>query len=832
MAESTNRKSGITRRGFLKTTGAMAAAGVIGAAGADRLTALAAGTGQDDAGTKVVINNCRSNCGGRCPVRVTVREGKVVKTAPSKMTPGNEDQARICVKGLSQPQRLYDPDRLKYPMKRAEGTERGDEQWERISWDEAFKTIGDKFNELIKTDGGSSIAMWTGYASQGILNGSDQHGWQSIGYGRFSKAIGTSSFDSAADWAGILGGMQTGLYSQGNTQNVIGTKNIILIGADPTEPMQFEWVYIKKAMEQGARLITIDPRFSNAAAHSDVYLPIIPGTDGLLLLAWCNYVLENCELNMDFLTKGSVAPVLVKEDGTFLHMSDLGVEPQMVLDPTYGIEVPVDPLAVWDESTNGPAPMSAAVAPAIFGEFVVNGVPMKTALQISKEAIAGYTMERAAEECGLDLATITDVIEHYAAEPSCIISYNGMAHHNNSHYNYKPLALLVALTGNHGRQGAVCLAGGTWTYYWGVNSADATPPNAKEVIRYPGMLLPKLLEEGHLGDHVYRPKAIWVMNGNPLANESGRCDLVDAFKQMELIVVSDSVMTDTARYADIILPIVHPYEETDILNESSAGSHGHYVPLCKAVEPAFECRTDMDCFRGVAAAMGMPDLYDKTDDEYLEEAFTNAPTQQMIGLTKDALFEAGFRGEVFATPIPLLFNEKQSYVTATGPNKLIEFYWEKPTPRYDYGQEIDVELERVPGWAPPHEASASNPLFAKYPLLPVNNHSRYSTHSQQAHTLLIRELQPEPVVKLNPEDAAARGIETGDIVRVFNDRGYVVIKAELTEGIRPGTINMRQGWQSDHFIEGHAQDLTDIYMNEYCQNSNFVDYLCEVELWS
>ena len=174
MAEKASTSRSLSRRSFLKTTAA--AAGVAAVAGTAGVAAYAAGGPEEAAQNKEVIGSCRSNCGGKCPLKVKVRNGKVVKTEPADMPEGDELYRRICVKGLSQPQRLYDPDRLKYPMRRIEGTERGTEEFERISWDEALDLMATKFTDVIDQFGGSSLCMWVGYGSQGFLNGADTHG--------------------------------------------------------------------------------------------------------------------------------------------------------------------------------------------------------------------------------------------------------------------------------------------------------------------------------------------------------------------------------------------------------------------------------------------------------------------------------------------------------------------------------------------------------------------------------------------------------------------------------------------------------------------------------
>ena len=153
---------------------------------------------------------------------------------------------------------------------------------------------------------------------------------------------------------------------------------------------------------------------------------------------------------------------------------------------------------------------------------------------------------------------------------------------------------------------------------------------------------------------------------------------------------------------------------------------------------------------------------------------------------------------------------------------------EAPTPRSNWGQEV-ADYEKRPYYEPANEAYWENPLREKYPLMGCSEHNKYHVHSQLAYTPVIREIEPEPLIKINATDAAERGIQQGDVVRAYNDHGYVVLKALVTEGIKPGVVSIPHGWQADQFIEGHAQDLTNIYMNDFCSNSAFYDFLCEVE---
>jgi molybdopterin-containing oxidoreductase family molybdopterin binding subunit len=158
----------------------------------------------------------------------------------------------------------------------------------------------------------------------------------------------------------------------------------------------------------------------------------------------------------------------------------------------------------------------------------------------------------------------------------------------------------------------------------------------------------------------------------------------------------------------------------------------------------------------------------------------------------------------------------------------LKYYIENPTPRNDFGQEI-ADFERHPYYTHANESYMENPLRKKYPLMGCSEHNKYHVHSQLAYTPVMRELEPEPMIKINASDAAERGISQGDVVKAYNDHGYVHIKALVTEGIKPGVISIPHGFQAEQFIEGHSQDLTNVYMNDFCSNSAFYDFLCEVE---
>ncbi len=153
----------LTRRNFLKTTALTA--GVMAVAGAAGCTSVStdgeAAVQQDNKiAEEVYTSTCRGNCGGACALQGTVRDGKIVSTRPITFSKEYEGIDQGCVKGLANPLRLYGTHRLRYPMKQT--GERGSDNWEQISWDEAIQLVADKFNAAFDEYGPASVCIQNG----------------------------------------------------------------------------------------------------------------------------------------------------------------------------------------------------------------------------------------------------------------------------------------------------------------------------------------------------------------------------------------------------------------------------------------------------------------------------------------------------------------------------------------------------------------------------------------------------------------------------------------------------------------------------------------------
>lgn len=834
MSGTKSPHAGLTRRSFLKTTGAVAGAAAISGLATPSLQALAEDT--NSAGTakeQVFYSNCGGNCGGPyCRMQGIVRNGKLVQVKPVSTYSADHPEFKTgCVKGQTNPQRLYSTKRNLYPLKRV--GERGSGEWERISWDDAITLLADKMKSAQEQYGDSAIAFWHSYVGMGALDGATSYapvkprGGTSISLERFVQKTGATVMTPAADlcymWMNTLMGYST--YSAPCSE-MVNSKTILLWGINPIGASRDMWYYVRKAKENGATIITIDPRFQLSAAQSDIYLPVRPATDGFLALAMCNHIIENDWVDWDFLANESVAPCLRKEDGALLHLSDLGMEPEVgPVSAATGKPTTVDAEVVHDPATGEFGSANKIKNPSVHGSFEVNGFKVTTVYDYVVENIKEYTIEKAAEVCDLPVDKIKDVVRLYAtAKPGGIATYQGVGHYYNSRHVYKDFLLLAALTGNLGKKGTYSHIEHLHEHIesgdpLGGNTSTASlikVPNAKKGLAVTGQYLPEIMEnDGKFGGQDLPLKVVYVFQGNPLACDAGRQKLIEAIKKLDFFVVADPYMSDTARYADLVLPIALTWEK-----EEAAGGFSLFE---KAFEPAGECKTDMDVFRMLADKMGFPDLYDKTDEEYLRAAL-DTPFNKANGFTYD-----DYKRDRFIAKFPEEMSS--STATTTAAKKRAAFYVEKIYAKDDNGRVLDLDIERRPYYEEMYEAGAESSSHGKYPLIGFSVHEIYHAQSVLVDVPWMNELRPEPRIEISETAAQERGIKQGDTVRVFNDRGFFVCKAVVTKGIRPDCILLPHGFQTDDFIAGHSQDLTSVEMDPVTGNSCYNGNLCEVELY-
>jgi molybdopterin-containing oxidoreductase family molybdopterin binding subunit len=266
------------------------------------------------------------------------------------------------------------------------------------------------------------------------------------------------------------------------------------------------------------------------------------------------------------------------------------------------------------------------------------------------------------------------------------------------------------------------------------------------------------------------------------------------------------------------------YEREDIL--PGGNYYLQYMP--KIIEPLWETKSDLDMFAEVAQKMGQGQYFNQTPDDYISLLLSGLPS----GLTLDTLKSEGvvaLADEDYVTssfqPIthPYVPFYQQNFPTPSG---RIEFYVESLVP---YNMPLPIYKE-------PIEASPTNPLYQKYPLVFLSAHTRFRTHTQWYNLQWLDEVLPPnvPFLEINPIDAQARGISDGDTVTAFNDRGSIQLRARITNGIRPGVVNSYQGdqlaWPNvtnmlSHQLINPAQSVVYLFQS----NTAYYDVLVDVK---
>ncbi len=834
MSGTKSPHSGLTRRSFLKTTGAIAGAAAIGGMTTTGLSAVA-----DDAsgeGEKVISTICRANCFQACMLNAHVRDGKVVKM--SRADYPEEIYSGCCLRGLAIHERTYSDIRLKYPLKRVEGTERGAGEWERISWDQAIQEIADKINEIQSTYGERAMTFDSASGNYGAVQGS--------AIDRFMNVVGGTApglmSDFAMGWGTnrVIGG---GVFGYSNEpKDMVNAGHIIIWGTNPVWTQPQTWRIILAARDNGAKLYCIDPIRSATSHYCDEFIQINCGTDLYVTLAILNEIVRNNRIDVEYAKRHTTAPFLIREDtGLFLRRSDIeGGEYSGVRDAkslsTAGHDKK-DPVYVIDEQTGAPAPYTDCENPVLEGSFEVDGIKVRTAYSALKKHVEQYSVEDASELSGISVEDIARLIEVYASgDPVTAYTQFGIDHYRGGHLWAQALTILHALTNNLSRHGtgiggpgapngALSPLGQNTAMGKGTDPVKADKVNSTIAL----CAWTDVVTTGKFKGQDYPIKGYLCACDNLFSNGAQqRVWVEDVASNLDLIVVVDLEMTDTARYADYVLPAAFWLECTDIRGNFS---NPYIVYGEKAIEPLWECKTDNEIFTLLAEAMGVGKHHPaRTDEEWIDICFDS-----------DAMRAKGFTHERIKKERALrcLGTESEPWIIGgygaefPTPSGRAEIYCEIPGARYDYGQDWQSEAkdQQFPVWLPPYENWPGAEIRKKYPLSYLTLHERGRTHTQWFACETLREIDPEPYCHISRQDAAARNIKDKDVVEVFNDRGHCVLRALIDDALPESVCYIPKGWQRDQFIEGGYQEMT-MNAGDWCAGGYiFYDAVVEIRKW-
>ena len=641
-----------------------------------------------------------------------------------------------------------------------------------------------------------------------------------VGYHRLVNTFGGTVIIPGGDQAQVYMCLFVIQHGTNSTADYTNSKTLIAWGANVTDTVRCSWPYICDARDKGARMYAVDPRYTITAAASDTWIPVRGGTDGAMMLAMANFIIDNDLVDWEFLAKNTVAPLLIKEDGKYFKMSDMGVPPvEGPISPWTGQPVIINPEVVYDNATGQLTSQFEAQDPAVNGPFEYEGQQLRTVFDYVREKTKHFTVEFAAKECDIPASQIEELATVYATnKPAGIVMAQGICHHVNSRHNYKNLAYLASLTGNIDKPGAFI--------YLNKNhvNVERTTLTAGDMYPDPSLMkpyvqlcserVPEVLETGKLGENDHPLKAIMVVNANPFASESGRRRYLDTLQHLDLLCTVDCFMSDTARYSDVVLPVGLSFEQLDFLQISA---HEVDFLMQKAVEPAGEVLSDFEIYNMLAPKIGLEGLYDKDAEGYLHALLDNE-ANQAIGRTYDDFKREGVIAD---------WSEEPAIGAENNAVGRVQFYLPDLVAR-DIAYTELADEEKMPWYEHAMEAYQDNPLREKYPFFGNSEHSNYTGHSMYNEIPWLNEVWDGPYLMMNTKAAEERGIKEGDLVRAYNDRGHVVVRVRLTKGLRYDSVVIPHGPQEHEYISGHPQDLT-ICFSDLTGNSSYNDFLCEVE---
>lgn len=813
MSETVKSSSGFTRRSFIKGAASLTAAGML-AGGSAQAFALEEVPAETGAGEEQIFRGaCRAFCTGGCALDLHVRDGVIVRTTAGEFP--DPQFNRICSKGLSEPYRVYAADRLQYPMRRT--GERGSGEFERISWDDAINEIAETWQAIIDESGPQAIGVFTDTGNNAFLGSGIMVMTAGSMVARFKQAFGFSVLDSSNDRAATFAlkrmyGSDPVCQSNEPT-DYKNCKTMLIWSAFPAGAQVQTAHFFAEARDNGTRIIYIDPVFNQSSILVNEWVPLRPGSDGALAMGMMSAIIENGWQDEEFIKAHTNAPFLVKEDASLLRLSDLG---------RAEAESEEDDFVVM--TADGAFDAASVVADPVL-EVVdadAEGIKVTSAYSLLLNRIAEYPISRASELTAVPEEKIVEIAEAYACEtPAAIYSVFGTDHYYNGHWSFSCMMTLPMLTGNIGRSGSFveCYRESPSGYLNLAECVNVEGPGAGPVVACPN--IPEVMTSGLHKGEPYELRAMYLHSANPLVNLADRNAVIEWFNKLEHIVCTDIRMTDSCKYADILLPACGWYEYEDVVGK---GVHHPYVMFNdQAIEPLYESKPDYEIFQMIATALGRGDDFNFTPETWFNMLFDTDGARE-LGISYDSLKEQKLIRHI--TGDPHVAYEGAKFGTGSG---RAEFYIENPGASNPYPDKWDLDKERLPYWEPPREAWQGSELQQKYPYQLMSEKPKFRTHTQWGNVEMFREYEAEPYVSINPKDAEANGVETGDVVRLFNDRGYVVIRVRVMPNVPEGVFTIPKGFSVDDYIEGTYSDLTPIEMNGFCANQPFFDTVVGIE---
>ena len=644
-------------------------------------------------GIEVVQTLCRM-CDDHCGINVHLDSGGIVDIDGYAAHPWNK--GRICAKGRAAVDMVYAPDRIFKPMKK---TEKG---WQEIDLARALDEIAGKLKAIMEKDGDRAVGIWkgeaVGFAQQEELAR------------RFCHALGTPNYFSNDSecyvgryigYSLVMGALPVPDYANSNC--------IVLWGANPPYAHPNMTRMIMEARQKGAKLIVIDPRLSAIARRADYYLPVKPGTDGILALGMIKLLIKNNWYDKEFVEQFSVG---------------------------------FEKLAEYTR-------------------------------QLTFDFVTGET--------GISRELLEKVAAVIARRAPRVVNYagNGLEHHENGVNNVRAVACLDGLLGSLDHKGGNILPEGAGlrdlTLYDEIPLQHLGPIGAD---KYP--VLYDFRQECHtmtamdtiLSGEPYPLRAMIITAANPAMTNPNSRKVIKAFQHLDLLVVRDLFMTETAALADYFLPAA------SFLERSELHEHRIYqkINLTRKVLSYPSCQDEYQFWHDLAHRLGAGAYF-----PWKNETELNRWLLEPTGISLETL-KAHPGGYSYS---PLSYGKWREKPLAT-PSRKFEFtsayLKEKGYP--------ELPEYRSPAYLADHDE--------KYPYTLITGARKLLYyHSRNRNFPRFRKAVPGPEIEIHPTDAEELGVTSGDPVRVTTKIGSLDIPASVVETseIVPGFFQITHGWK-------------------------------------
>jgi anaerobic selenocysteine-containing dehydrogenase len=789
----------VDRRKFLRLGVAAASAPLLptGMASAEEAVVLKkGGEGYSQlSGTKLqAIPSICGQCPSRCAILGYLDEGRLVKIEGQPRSIRN--QGKVCAKGQAGASKIYDPDRILYPLKRT--GKRGNGQWQKISWDDALDELTGRLKKF-RDEGTPEKFVF-------------HHGWISASAEKliddiFLATYGTASIikqtchGQSARWTAheLTWGANIDNWDIDNARFVLNFGSNVLEAH--TNMVSVAKRLAESAVDNRLKMVTFDVRLSNTAANSDLWLPVKPGTDLAVVLAMCNVVMS------EGLNRG-------------------------------GGEEFMDFCLLSDNVNASRADKIAAL----------------------KKHLAGYTPEWAEKISGVAAQQIRDIAREFATtKPACVISSRGLGAHYNGVETERAIQMLCAITGNIDTPGGRCRAViPQWQFPTGpkdkpeprklsfIGGSDGTA--ALQDFGAGHRVLKRIKESGE------RPGVYMWYHHNPAYAHANTQETVDILKDESLLPFTVAVTPfydETAALADLILPDATYLERFDIEEGVSANQIPEYALRQPLLAPQGEARDFKDVCLELAERMGFP-LGFKSAEKFIEKACKLTPVVKKKARGFRGLKKRGVWHDKKAVPVYNAYRNQVPDETLVEDGVILDgetgVYWNWKTA----GIESEAKARAVgypgsPGAGKGYVGqrisgvayAGFNPgtlnktgLFELYspilaakglPALPtyvaIPEHAEMKDEelilttfklnvqvlSNTGNGSWLDEIQHDNPVWINPVTASARGISEGDGIIIKSRIGKVAATAMVTPTVAPGVVALSTHfgrWQGGRYASG------------------------------